>query len=97
MPDDPIKTDPELYRVVFEHERVGVLNYRDRPGDRTHQHTHPDSIMVTLSGFRRRLVVGDRQVEVDKPAHEVGWLPAQTHVGENIGDTDTHVVFVELK
>jgi hypothetical protein len=25
------------------------------------------------------------------------WLPAQTHWGHNIGDTDTHVIFVELK
>lgn len=27
----------------------------------------------------------------------VGWLPAQQHHGENIGDTETHVIFVELK
>jgi hypothetical protein len=25
------------------------------------------------------------------------WLPAQRHIGENIGDTESHVVFVELK
>jgi hypothetical protein len=25
------------------------------------------------------------------------WLAAQTHSGHNIGDTDTHVIFVELK
>jgi hypothetical protein len=24
-------------------------------------------------------------------------LPAQAHAGENIGETETHVVFVELK
>jgi hypothetical protein len=28
---------------------------------------------------------------------EIRWLDAQTHSGENIGDTPTHVVFVELK
>lgn len=52
---------------------------------------------MTLSSFRRRLHVGDGSADVEKPLHEVGWLPAQTHVGENIGDTDTHVIFVELK
>ena len=31
------------------------------------------------------------------PAGLTGWLPAQQHAGENIGDTDTHVLFVELK
>jgi len=25
------------------------------------------------------------------------WLPAQTHAGENIGATGTHVLFIELK
>ena len=25
------------------------------------------------------------------------WLPAQEHAGHNIGDTPTHVIFVELK
>ena len=25
------------------------------------------------------------------------WLPAQQHHGENIGDTETHTIFVELK
>jgi hypothetical protein len=27
----------------------------------------------------------------------VRWLDAQTHSGENIGSTPTHVLFVELK
>ena len=31
------------------------------------------------------------------PAGLTGWLPAQEHAGENIGDTSTHVLFVELK
>jgi hypothetical protein len=97
MDDDPARTNPELYKVVFENDRVRVLEYQDKPGDRTTPHRHPDSVMITLSGFQRRLTVGGHVVEVDKPAHEVGWLPAQTHVGENIGGTDTHVVFVELK
>ena len=27
----------------------------------------------------------------------VNWLSAQEHSGENIGTTDSHVIFVELK
>jgi len=34
---------------------------------------------------------------VEMTAGTVGWLPAQEHHGENIGDTPTHVLFVELK
>jgi quercetin dioxygenase-like cupin family protein len=97
MADDPVTTDPHLYRVVFENERVRVLEYRDAPGDRTSPHSHPDSVMVTVSDFERRLHGGDRTVDVSKGAYEVNWLPAQTHAGENIGDRPTHVFFVELK
>lgn len=53
--------------------------------------------MYTLSAFRRRLVSGDMQREVELAAGTVGWLPAQQHHGVNIGQTATHVVFVELK
>ena len=94
---DPVTTNPDHYKVVFENERVRVLEYSDRPGDRTTPHEHPDSVMHTLSAFRRRLSSGDQQREVDMPAGLTGWLPAQQHAGENIGDTDTHVLFVELK
>jgi hypothetical protein len=94
---DPVVTDPGLYSVLFENERVRVLQYRDRPGDTTHPHRHPDSVMVTLSAFRRRVSAGDRQVEVDMPAAHARWVGAQEHTGENIGSTETHAVFVELK
>ena len=94
---DPVETNPELYRVVMENERVRVLEYRDRHGARTTPHVHPDSIMVTLSAFRRRLIDGDRHTDVELPAGTVRWLAAQEHAGENIGDTDTHVMFVELR
>ena len=98
MPQDPTITDPILYKVIFENDRVRVLDYRDRPGDRTHPHGHPDSVMVTLSSFSRRLHGDDgRQVDVDLPAGQVRWIGAQEHAGENIGITETHSIFVELK
>jgi len=94
---DPVVTNGDLYRVVFENDRVRVLEYRDRPGERTTPHAHPDSVMYTLSDFRRRLHGAGSSRDVHMTAGTVGWLPAQEHSGENIGDTETHVIFVELK
>ncbi len=95
---DPAVTNPDLYKVVFENNRVRVLEYLDKPGDKTTPHEHPDSVMYTLSTFRRRLYGGDGETRnVEMPAGLTGWLPAQQHSGHNIGDTDTHVIFVELK
>jgi hypothetical protein len=53
--------------------------------------------MVTLSGFERRLTAAGQTRDVRLALGEVRWLDAQTHSGENIGSTATHVVFVELK
>jgi hypothetical protein len=97
MSSDPLVTDRELYSVVFENERVRVLEYRDRPGDRTHEHGHPDMVIIPLTTFRRRLTLGGRTVEVEKIRHEAGWVDAQTHIGENVGDAESHALFVELK
>jgi len=94
---DPIEVSPELYSTVFENDRVRVLKYRDVPGDCTKPHIHPDSVMVTLSSFRRRISAGGRSVEVELPAGEARWVGAQEHSGENIGDTETVSIFIELK
>jgi len=101
--EDPTVTDPELYTVAFENDRVRVLEYRDAPGATTHPHRHPDSVMVTLSSFQRRVTafehgtVGGRSAEIELTAGQVRWVGAQEHFGENTGTTDTHVFFIELK
>ena len=95
---DPTATDPDKYKVIFENERVRVLEYHDEPGQRTSPHDHPDSVMFTLSPFERRLIGADGETrDVELAKGEVRWLDAQTHSGENTGDTPTHVIFVELK
>ncbi len=97
MSSDPVVTDPELYRVLFENDRVRVLAYGDRPGDRTHTHRHPDSVMITLSSFERRISSGGRLVDVALDAGTARWVAAQEHHGENIGTTESRTIFVELK
>ena len=94
---DPTETDPDRYKVIFENDRVRVLEYRDKPGDRTSPHSHPDSVMYTLSSFERRLIQGDQHRDVQLDAGRVVWIAAQEHAGENIGTTESHSIFVELK
>ena len=97
MSRDPVVTNPTLYRVIFENERVRVLEYQDQPGDKTQPHTHPDTVMYTLTSFSRRLTADGRQVENELPAGQVRWVSAQEHSGENIGAGSTHSLFIELK
>ena len=97
MKSDPAVTNSDKYKVIFENDRVRVLEYKDKPGDRTTPHDHPDSLMVTLSSFERKLQFDDKAITVSKKSGEASWLPEQKHAGENIGTTDTHVILVELK
>lgn len=94
---DPTCTDPDKYRAILENDLIRVLEYHDSPGDRTHPHRHPDSVMYTLSAFERRLHFADGTRTVSMTPGKVFWLPAQIHAGENIGDSDTRVLFIELK
>jgi hypothetical protein len=95
---DPVVTDRDKYSVVLENERVRVLRYHDKPGDRTLQHAHSDYVLYAESSFKRRLTFPDgRKQEVDVKAGSVGWMKGHIHIGENIGDTNTDVILVELK
>ncbi len=95
---DPTKTDGEKYKVRFENDRVRVLEYRDTPGEKTHQHDHPAFVLYAVSPFRRKLALPDGKVLMREfKAGEVMWSDAQTHIGENVGDTPTHVIMIEMK
>jgi beta-alanine degradation protein BauB len=95
---DPVHTDGDKYKVRIENERVRVLEYKDRPGEKTHQHRHPAFVLVALAPFRRKIMLPDGKVLLREfKAGDVLWSDAQTHIGENIGDTPTHVIMIEMK
>ena len=95
---DPTATDGDKYKVLLDNDRVRVLAYNDRPGARTHQHRHPAFVVYALAPFKRRLTLADgRQVERDFKAGSVMYSDGETHIGENIGDTPTQVLMIEIK
>ena len=95
---DPAKTDADKYTVRFENDRVRVLEYRDKPGERTQEHRHPAFVLYVVSPFKRKLILPDGKVMVREfKAGDIMWSDAQTHIGENVGDTSTHVIMIEMK
>ena len=96
--NDAVKTDPDKYKVVLENERVRVLEYRDKPGQKTEMHTHPDFVLQAMAPFKRKLTLSNgKTMTREFKAGEIVWMNSQSHIGENIGDTDTHVLITELK
>lgn len=95
---DSVLTDSGKYKVIFENDCVRVLDYRDRPGDRTNQHKHPAFVLYSLSAFKRSITLPDGKVlQRQFKEGDVMWSDSQTHVGTNTGDTPTHVILVEMK
>ena len=98
LAQDPIRTDGDKYKVLLENDKVRVLDYRDRPGEKTQRHWHPDYVLYALTSFKRQLTLGDGKIiKREIKAGDVFWSPAQVHIGENIGVSDTHVLIIELK
>jgi hypothetical protein len=95
---DPVQTDGDKYKVKIENQRVRVLEYKDRPGEKTHQHSHPAFVLVALAPFKRKITLPDGKAMIREfKAGDVFWSEAQTHIGENIGETATHVLMIEMK
>jgi quercetin dioxygenase-like cupin family protein len=95
---DPVVTDGDKYKVLLENERVRVLEYRDSPGQRTSPHYHPDYVLCALSAFKRKLTLSEGRTGIREfQPGQVAWGKGQSHIGENIGGTPTHVLIIELK
>lgn len=95
---DPVHTDGDKYKVKFENDRVRVLEYIDKPGEKTHEHHHPAFVLYAVSPFKRKLALpGGKVLMREFKAGDIMWSDAQTHIGENVGDTPTHVIMIEMK
>lgn len=98
MAQDATKTDGDKYKVLLENEHVRVLEYRDQPGATTHQHRHPAFVLYAMAPFKRKLLLPDGKVLMREfKAGDVVYSAEQTHIGENVGATPTHVIMVEMK
>jgi hypothetical protein len=95
---DPVATDPTKYKAILENDRVRVLEFRDHPGEKTTRHSHPDTVVYALGPFKRKITLDDGKTSVSEMKEgQVTFIRAQTHIGENIGKTDTHAILIELK
>ena len=96
-PDDPMKVDPDHYKVLLENDRVRVLEFRGAPGNETPMHSHPGYVTYNFDNGKTTFNSKGKTVEVVSQAGEVRWHEAETHSGKNTGETELHVLIVEIK
>ncbi|MDT7604454.1 MAG: beta-alanine degradation protein BauB [Acidobacteriota bacterium] len=95
--DDPVTVDPGHYKVLLDNERVRVIEFRAAAGEKSPMHSHPNYVTYNFSGGRTTFTYprGKPFVATSK-AGDVLWHKAETHAGQ-VGDTESHVLIVELK
>jgi quercetin dioxygenase-like cupin family protein len=95
---DPVKTSPQYYKVLIDNDEVRVLEFHLKPGEREPMHSHPRGFVYALSDAKLRISFPDGHTEgTVMKAGEAHWREAVTHAAENVGDTEAHVIALELK
>ena len=95
---DPLKVGPNIYKLVFENERVRVMEVTFQPGDKIATHSHPDHIAYMLSGGTLKLSYPDGSTkEISGEKGQVFWIKAETHAAENTSPKKVKLLVVELK
>jgi hypothetical protein len=109
-PYDAVVAAPDNHRVVFENERVRVLEVTIKPGEKEPFHEHPRfSVMNIIVGAPLRItqatledgnIVTGKTIEVGKDNFQPPplWMPPQgLHSAENVGTVAFRAYRIELK
>lgn len=103
---DALAAAPAYHALLFENDRVRVLDTRIPPGHTVPLHTHQwPSVLYVLSAsdfVRRdadgRVLVDSRTASNAAAAAVALWsAPLPPHTLENVGDREIRVISVELK
>ena len=103
---DAMVAAPEHHEVLFENDRVRVLDSRIKPGDTVPVHTHRWASVLYILGtsdFIRydtegRAVFDSRTTTSPVETAAVIWSPPlRPHSVENVGDKEIRVLSIELK
>jgi hypothetical protein len=62
LAQDPVKVDPQHYKVIFENEQVRVLHIHYGPHEKSVMHSHPDAVVVFESDAHMKMTDARRQV-----------------------------------
>lgn len=101
LAQDAAKVSPRTYKVVFEDDRVRVLEYVSKPGLGVcgqGRHYHPAHLTMQLTDLKIKVTEengGSKTADV--PAGRMFASPAEWHTTENIGAGAARAYIVEYK
>jgi hypothetical protein len=61
MAGDAISVAPHNYKTIFENDRVRLLEYSGKAGDKTEMHSHPDILAYPLTAAKVKFTLPNGQ------------------------------------
>src|SRR6266571_2551083 len=90
---DPAKQSPDKYKVIFNNDKVRVLDVRLKAGDKSPMHSHPNYLVYSFNNSTVKFTSKDgKSTKVKITAGQCQWRNAETHAVENTGKTYVHVL-----
>jgi quercetin dioxygenase-like cupin family protein len=98
MAEDAAKVAPHVYKVLFENERVRLLEVTMQPGDSSEMHSHPDNLIYILSDGKVTFTdPSGEAADLEVQAGASMWMEATEHATDNVGGTVVRALFFEPK
>ncbi len=95
---DPVKVDPQHFKVLFENEEIRVIEVRVEAGGKVPRHSHPSGFAYALSDFKAKTTLPDGTIIVGEyKAGQFTETKPVTHMEENTGETLAHLLLIEFK
>ena len=98
LAQDPAKVDPQHCKVEFENAQVRVLHWHSGPHEKVPMHEHPAYVQIALTDQHIRFTLPDGKTkDFEAKRGQVSWNEPTKHAAENLLDSPTETIQVELK
>jgi len=96
-PQDPTKVAPSNFKVLLENDRVRVLDFHGKAGEKVPMHSHPAYVSYLISGSGKTTFTSPdgKTTEQEARAGKALWHEAETHSSEST--VAVHALLIELK
>ena len=95
---DPVSVSPDKYKVLLENDRVRVVEYSIKPGERDQPHTHPPKLSYVASGGTLRITLRDTSFVTTDTTGDVTWRGnVPWHFAQNVGTAPIRIVLFEVR
>ena len=74
---DAVSVAGDHYTVLEDNDKVRILEFRGKPGDKTAMHSHPNIVAIPLSAAKVKFTdPGGQSMEIDLAAGQAMYMDA---------------------